>query len=227
MQVLKHRQVSNELRGLRSLNARMKLSEKDKGHYFNLEKGYEGEVKFDQLTDALSNDMYVINDLCLECNNSTFQIDKTVISHEKIYPFEVKNFEGDYYYDSGNFFTLSKKDIPNPLEQANRAKILLGKVLKALGYPPPIESKVVFINPEFTLYQAPLNAPIIYPNQLNRFLKNFNQLPSKLNSHHKKLAEQLVSLHQKVSPYKTLPDYVYEHLKKRDPFVLCALGLCI
>lgn len=214
MQVLRPRQVSSELKSLRLLNARMTLSEKDKGHYYNLEKGYEGEVKFDQLTDNLSNDMYVINDLCLEFNKSVFQIDKIVIAQEKIFPFDVKNFEGDYYFDSGNFFTFSKKEILNPLEQANRAKILLGKMLQNLGYPLPIESKVVFVNPEFTLYQSPLNAPIVYPNQLNRFLKYFNQVPSKLNSGHKRLAEQLISLNQSVNPYKTLPPYAYEHLEK-------------
>jgi hypothetical protein len=214
MQVLKQRLASNELMILRSLNPRMIMSEKDKIHYLNLEKGYEGEVMFDKLTDGLPNNMFVINDLCLEYNNSKFQIDKTVIAQEKVFPFEVKNLEGNYYYDSGNFFTLSKKEILNPLEQANRAKILLRKMLQDLGCQMPIESNVVFVNPGFTLYQSPLNAAIIYPTQLNHFLKKFNQIPSKLNARHKMLAEQLISLHQEGIFYKNLPPYEFNKLKK-------------
>ena len=43
----KSRTKSSELLILKSLNTRMNLSVKDKQHYFNLKKGYEGEVEFD------------------------------------------------------------------------------------------------------------------------------------------------------------------------------------
>lgn len=41
----KGRVESDELKMLRILNTRMELSEEEKRHYLNLEKGYEGEVK--------------------------------------------------------------------------------------------------------------------------------------------------------------------------------------
>lgn len=84
---LKSRSPSMELRILRSLNSRMLLSPKEKKHYFHLEKGYQGELMFDQLTAKLRNDMFVINDLCLELNNSWFQIDTLIISQETTLPF--------------------------------------------------------------------------------------------------------------------------------------------
>src|ERR1700748_3760767 len=94
----KSRTKSAELLILKSLNIRMNLSEKDKQHYFNLEKGYKGEVLFDSLTEKLHCECFILNDLLLNLNNSTFQIDSLIISPEAIYLFEVKNYEGDYYY---------------------------------------------------------------------------------------------------------------------------------
>lgn len=211
---LKPRPESKELIIMRALNTRMDLSSKEKKYYFNLEKGYEGEVMFDQLTETIQSDMFIINDLCLESNNSIFQIDTLIISQETIYPIEVKNYAGDYRYDSEGFHTLSGNDINNPLDQVKRCKSLLRQLLQSHGYNFPVEAPLVFINPEFTLYQAPLNLQIIFPTQLNRFIKKLNMTPSKLNGRHKKLADLLISLHLDESPYTRLPPYKYEHVKK-------------
>jgi hypothetical protein len=76
--IRKTRSVSHELSVLRSLNARMDLSADDGRRYLKLEKGYKGEILFDQITAKLQNDFFVINDLCLEFNNSYFQIDTLI-----------------------------------------------------------------------------------------------------------------------------------------------------
>ncbi|WP_331280798.1 nuclease-related domain-containing protein [Bacillus sp. UNC41MFS5] len=90
------------------------------------------------------------------------------MSSHTIYPFEIKNFEGDYLYELGNFYPkLSKDEIRNPLHQLKRSKSLLRPLLKDLGTHLPIKGNVTFVNPNFTLYQAPLNEPIIHPTQLN------------------------------------------------------------
>ncbi|WP_317851488.1 nuclease-related domain-containing protein [Neobacillus bataviensis] len=81
----KGRVESDELKRLRILNIRMELSEQEKRHLFNLEKGYEGEVNFDLLTEKLQNECYVLNDLLLKSNNTSFQIDTTIIYQEPIY----------------------------------------------------------------------------------------------------------------------------------------------
>jgi ribosomal protein S27AE len=192
----------------------MNLSAEERKHYLNLEKGYHGEVMFDSLTETLQNDVFVLNDLCLKINNSIFQIDTLIISQDKLFPIEVKNYEGDFYYESDRFQTVSKHEIKNPLDQLKRSNSLLRQLLQNIGVHLPIEGYVIFINPEFTLYQSPLNIPIIFPTQLNRFIKKLNQTPSKLNGQHKKLADQLISMHQNVSPYTKFPSYEYGHLKK-------------
>ncbi|WNS77503.1 nuclease-related domain-containing protein [Bacillus sp. DTU_2020_1000418_1_SI_GHA_SEK_038] len=170
---VKARVVSNELEILRYLNARMNLTPNDKRYYLKLEKGYQGEVFFDELTAKLECDLYILNDLCLEFNRSVFQIDTLIISQLTIFLIEIKKFEGDYLYDSEEFRGVSSNiEITNPLDQLKRSKSLLRSLLKNHGTNLPIEGYLTFVNPEFTLYQAPLNASIILPTQLNRFLKS-------------------------------------------------------
>ncbi|MEH7082851.1 nuclease-related domain-containing protein [Neobacillus drentensis] len=210
----KPRIESDEIKILRSLNLRMKLASKEKQRYHNLVKGYEGEVMFDALTEKLQCPSYILNDLLLETNNGKCQLDSTVIFQEKINLFEVKNYEGDFYFEGNRFYALPKKEYKNPLLQLQRSESLLRQLLEALGYRIPIESYVVFINPQFTCYQAPLNAPIIYPNQLNRFMSKLNMLSSNLTNRHMKLAEKLASLHLIELPYNRLPPYKYDQLRK-------------
>ncbi|MEH7159276.1 NERD domain-containing protein [Neobacillus drentensis] len=215
MPTYKQRTKSKELRVFRSLNARMELSSEDKKRYLYLEKGYQGEVLFDQLTSKLTNDLYILNDLCIETSSSTLQIDTLIIAQHTVFPYEIKNQEGDYRYESGNFYPkLSKDEIKNPLHQLNRSKSLLRILLKDLGFVLPIEGNVTFVNPNFTLYQAPLNEPIILPTQLNSLMKKLNELPSKLTNRHKLLADQLISLHQTDSPHSRFPPYSFDKLQK-------------
>jgi Nuclease-related domain len=210
----KSRTESDELLILNFLNIRMSLSDKDKQHFFNLKKGYEGEKIFDSLTEKLQCECIILNDLLLKLNNTMFQIDSLIITSETIYFFEVKNYEGDYYYESDRLYKSPKSEINNPLNQLTRSESLLRQLLQNLGLNIPIHASVVFINPEFTLYQTPLNKPFIFPTQVNRYLKNLNKTSLKLNGNHKILADKLISLHIKDSPFKLLPSYDYDQLRK-------------
>jgi hypothetical protein len=212
----KSRTESKELKILKVLNTRMILSEKDKLHFFNLKKGYEGEVMFDTLTDKLQCDCRILNDLLLQINNTTFQIDTLIIISGRIFHYEIKNFEGNFFIEpeTNSFFKKPKKEYINPLLQLNRCESLLRQLLQNIGYNYPIDAKVVYINPEFTLYQAPLEDPIILPTQINNYMQKLNTTPSKLNGRDKKLADKLISLHIDENPYSTLPKYEYNQLRK-------------
>jgi hypothetical protein len=210
----KARTESHELLLLRILNTRIKLTEDVQKYYLNLEKGFRGEVQFDLLTEELQSDCLILNDLLLEVNKTKFQIDTTIIFPETIYLSEIKNFEGDFYYEADIFYTSSGKERKNPLEQLKRGKSLFRQLLQNLGYHLTVDGSVVFINPEFTLYQAPKDLPFIFPTQLTRFIKKLDKNPAKLNSLHTKLAKQLVTLHQPELSYDRLPPYSYEQQKK-------------
>ncbi|KPB04531.1 nuclease-related domain-containing protein [Bacillus sp. CHD6a] len=219
--LVKSRKLSVEMQIYQSLNARMTLLEKEKQYLWNLEKGYEGECMFDALTEKLEGgNLLFLNDLLLKHNNTTFQIDSLIITPQNAYLFEVKNFEGDYVYDARtdqlHLKTNSKDyEVTNPLTQLNRCNSLLRQFLNSYGFNLPILASVVFINSEFTLYQSPLDKPFIYPTQVNRYLRSLeNDFPSGLNSMHTALAEKLTSLHIVDSPFKNLPDYSYDQVRK-------------
>ncbi|MFJ7727193.1 nuclease-related domain-containing protein [Neobacillus sp. NPDC097160] len=203
-----------ELLKLRILDVRMKLSAEEHRYYLNKEKGFAGEVQFDLLTKQLQSECLILNDLQLEVDNTTFQLDTTIIYQETIYPFEVKNFEGDFIYKPDRLETTSGKRYKNPLDQLKRSKFLLTQLLQKLRVHFAIEGLVVFINPEFTLYETPQDKPFIFPTQLPALMKKLNALPSKLTNRHRILADKLVSLHQPKSIFSKVPAYDYESLRK-------------
>ncbi|GGH82636.1 DNA-directed RNA polymerase subunit M/transcription elongation factor TFIIS [Pullulanibacillus pueri] len=193
----------------------MKLSEKEKFIYSNLEKGFEGETKCDQLLESLQEERYVINDLLFEVNNSYFQIDTLIISQGVIHLLDIKNFQGDWYLEANRLYKVSNQnEYKNPVDQLKRCETLFRQLLNNLKQTFLVESFVIFINPEFTLYQAPMDKPIILPTQLHRFLVDLNKIPSKLNDKHKKLAQKLIALNHSKNPFTTLPSYDYELLQK-------------
>lgn len=213
--IVKSRSESEELKGLRYLNTRMELPEKTKYHLSILEKGYEGELKFDQMADHLQEERYILNGLLLEWNGSTFQLDKVIISESVIHLLDTKYYSGDYYWDNGKLYYLpTGKECKNPIEQLNRGHLLFKQLIQSHKLNYLVESFAVFVHSEFTLYQAPKDLPIILPTQVNRFLSELNNTKSVLNDGHRKLAQTLIALNQSKNPYEKLPEYSYEQLQK-------------
>jgi hypothetical protein len=216
---LRHKPKKLEI--LELLDTRMTLLRDDKQNYINQRKGYEGEIMFDSLTEKLQCECYILNDLLLKKNNTLFQIDTLIILQKIILLFEVKNFEGDFFYEKDKFYTKKQSEIKDPILQLKRCASLLRQLLQNLEFPISVEGSVVFINPEFTLFQAPLNAPIILPTQLPRYMRKLNMTPSKLNKMHEELADKLISLNIEESAYKELPPYSYQSLRTGFTCALC------
>ena len=212
--ILKKRFKSIELKMLDWLAPRMEFTEQEKQRHYSLRKGFEGEIKFDIWMESLEIEHLILNDLLLEVGGTTFQIDSLVIIQDAILVFEVKYYVGDYYYEGERLKKINGSEIKDPLLQLKRSISLLRQLFESLGFRLVIESSVVFINPEFTLYQSPKDAPIIFPSQLNRYMKTLNKKHSKLTNLHRKIAEKLLQLHQTDSPYKRVPHYEYEQLAK-------------
>jgi hypothetical protein len=213
--IFRPRPEKQELILLRYLKSRMKFSYEEALNYTNLVKGYEGELKSDTWLRGLTEEWVILNDLLLEYNGSIFQIDTLIIAYEKIYLLDIKNYEGDHSIKDDKWYTPSGKIEKNPLHQLERCETLLQRLLHDLGFNNiPIESYLIFINPEFHLYTTSIIPSIIFSSQLNRFLKKLNMRPVKLNKKHYQLAEQLNARHIEESPYERLPAYTYEQLGK-------------
>ncbi|MBT2682794.1 NERD domain-containing protein [Bacillus sp. ISL-37] len=200
---------------LRILNKRLELADEEKRYFSYLDKGYKGELQFDAMTEKLTSSCLILNDLLLEVEKTTFQIDTLIIFAGTLYLFEIKTNQGDYLYkQEGLTSTTTGVTIKNPLDQLNRTKLLFKKLLNQLGYNFKIQGSVVFINPEFTLYHAHPDLPFIFPTQIKRLLENLNNQPGEVSSNHKKLATKLVSLHRIDTSFDKLPQYNYDELKK-------------
>jgi hypothetical protein len=214
--IIKQRIESKELQILRALYVRMKLSETDKNYYLYLEKGFKGEVEFDSLIgSSLPNEAYIaVNDFIYEMNNTVFQVDSLLVSNNTIYLFEIKNFEGDFYIEKDRWYSSSDTEIKTPTLQLQRTETLTRRLLKELGFSIIVKPYLIFINPEFHLYNAPRNPQIIFPTQLNRFLTELNSRMTHTNSLDRKISKKLLSLHLKENPYSRIPKFTYDQLKK-------------
>lgn len=219
--LVKSRTEPTELLIWKSLNSRTKLSNKDKQQYLNAEKGYEGELLFDSLVEKLELGTLQLNDLLLQFNNTVFQIDSLIITSDTIYLFEIKNYEGDYVYESDRFYKKPQTEIQNPIHQLKRSESLLRQLLQYNGFNINVVGYIIFINPEFTLYQAPLDKPFIFPSQIQRYLENLSKGTTKLTSKHHMIAHKLTSLHLDESPYKRLPVYHYDQIEKGITCMVC------
>lgn len=209
--IVKSRKVSLELQLHRYLIHRTNFPEKTLQYYNYLEKGYQGEIQFDQWLEKITVNSLILNDLLFEINQSHFQIDSLLILPKSIYLFEVKNYEGDYEIKDDRWITSSGSDIKNPLLQLKRSETLLRLLLQKLSYRNiEIISLVVFVHPEMTLFNASRLLPIIYPTQLSRFIKNINSdnKGSKLNQSHYDLSKKLISQHIDKPPYSRIPEMI-------------------
>lgn len=122
--VYKERTESIVIKIMKLLQSRNELL-KEKQYCSNLIKGYEGEVLFDSYTNKLACECLVINDLLLQYHNTTFQIDTLLITLDKLYIFEVKNYVGDYYFESDILYKKPNKEVSNPLNQLHVPKFWL------------------------------------------------------------------------------------------------------
>ncbi|QQZ08225.1 nuclease-related domain-containing protein [Heyndrickxia vini] len=194
----------------------MKLLEDDLSYFNYLEKGFAGEKMFDNLIkEHISIKHIFLNDLLLEHNNTKFQIDSLLFFSNTIHFFEIKNYEGDYYIDNDLWYKSPQKEIKNPLHQLKRSTSLLRGIFQELRINIPIAEHLVFVNPEFHLYNAPMNLPITYPTQLNRLMEKLNNKNnSNINDIHIKLANRILNRHIKEPSFSRLPDYTFDHLEK-------------
>ncbi|WP_170885524.1 nuclease-related domain-containing protein [Bacillus alkalicellulosilyticus] len=207
-----------ELTILRSLNERMELPDKEKQSLLTQQKGYQGELQFDEWFRSLTTVGIYLQNMLFECNQTMFQIDSLFITSNTIYIFEVKNYEGDFFIEGDRWYTLARNEIKNPLLQLNRSENLFRRLLQDIGNTSPVKSYLVFIHPDFQLYQAPLHSPIVFSSQLNRFKRTLESHTSRLTSVYYKLAKKLFALQLSEYPYLRLPRYDFFSL---DKGILC------
>lgn len=115
--IIKERKEPDGLRVYSYLDRRAPLSEKEKQYYRSMQKGFEGEKHFDSLKKQLTSEHYMLNDLLLKHPNNHFQIDSLMIQANEICIYEIKNYQGDFYYDNNHtlMYRSPQTEVSNPL----------------------------------------------------------------------------------------------------------------
>lgn len=213
-----------ELAFLSYVYPRMQLSHTEKFKQRSLSKGYDGERKLFRLLEKLLPQNYIIlTDLLLKHQHTEFQIDLLLIGKDKIYPLEVKNYEGNYVVQQDNWYAAStRNEIRNPIHQLKRSELLLRNVLQQTRFTFSIEPYIIFIHPEFYLYQATLDAPIIFPTQIQRFIRSLKENSFEQTKQQREIASFLVDQSLTQSEHRRLPNYTYAGLKKGIVCVGCS-----
>lgn len=196
------------------LARRMMLEGKEEETLWQQGKGFTGECRWDEWLQLLRCACLILNDLLLEIRGTTFQIDSLLLVGNKLYLYEVKNYQGNYYYEDNRMFLDSGTEIKNPFLQLEEAASALRRLVQELGYPFQVEAAVVFINPNFYLYQAPRDLPVIFPSQLEQHFNKLNRIRAPLAPGQQKLALRLMNLHKTENEYEKKPRYKLEELRK-------------
>ncbi|PGT82456.1 nuclease-related domain-containing protein [Bacillus sp. AFS040349] len=222
--ILKPRNIPATLQLRYYLKHRMAFTDGELKKFQADEKGFQGECLFDELINQSPVSTYLqLNDLLLEWRNSTFQIDSLFISPHKIYLFDIKNYEGEFYIEGNRWYLSSGNEIKNPIPQIQRSESFLRPLIQTLGINLPIEASVIFVNPNFTLYQATRNLPLILPTQISSFIKRLGSVSMNSSGQLIDLAKKLASMHIEISPYDGMhiPEYTYESLNKGVSCLKC------
>lgn len=187
-----------------------------KNEYDRLYKGFRGEMKLALLFNAIHfNKALPLYSLLFHMNDSEFQVDCLLLTTEIIYLLEVKNYTGNYYIEHDRLYNLqTKREIANPFHQLERATFLFKKLLERFNIPLNVQSYIVFINEQFTLYQAPTHLPIIFPTQIERFIQKINANHTALSKKIKSVAQFLTSHHKEKTKYEAPHSYELTELNK-------------
>ncbi|RIW29395.1 NERD domain-containing protein [Bacillus salacetis] len=191
----------------------MNFTEEEESYYQYKEKGYQGEVAFDKWAEPLES-LIFLNDVNLNVNNSHFQNDSLGITSGILHIFEVKNLEGDYTIKNDKWHSPKGNAVKNPLLQLEKAETLITQLVKSMGWRIHVKPHLVFVHPEFHLYNVPANLPIIHPGQLGRFREKLQQQSAKPTRTEIQIAEKLCSLLMDELPYSSVPAFTYEGLRK-------------
>lgn len=219
---MKHRRESKQLKILAELGRRQALSKEDCDYLVQLRKGLHGERLFDKNLEELNNNFLILQDLQLEVNRQTFQIDTLVITESEVFVYEVKNYQGEYVYSAKELVHYPRQSvILNPLTQLNRTVTLLKILLQKLNIISEVSGKVVFVNPSFVLYNSPPSKEILLPQQIDRHINSLNNHPKSNLETQRKLTEKLLEMHKVDERFIKIPDYSFHEMARQVNCIEC------
>ncbi|MBD7939525.1 NERD domain-containing protein [Cytobacillus sp. Sa5YUA1] len=213
MAVIKPLKPSHQLQLFRALSARKEFSLEESQYFHSLQKGYEGEKRWQEYLKELPPEIPILYDLTLNINHTTFQIDALIIYQQHITFFEVKNYSGNFTSQDRHWYHSTDKEIKNPSIQIERNETLIRQFFKQHHLHLTFDYLLIFVNSEFMLYDATPRKNLILPPQIPSLIKKLKQISHTPTIHHTKIIQTLLS-HQTEQPLFVIPDYTYHDVAK-------------
>lgn len=177
--IIHKRKIGRELLYYRALNRRTQLNQSARKLLDNHERGYQGELNYDEVYDDSLNHLYVFRGIYLKIDNSTIQCDSLIVSDNGFILHEIKNYSGNYAYEDEKWLVRNFQISEDPLSQLKRTMNNLLKIKYNNNFNFAIEGKIIFPNIDFSLNSAHENIwkYIVLRNQLRRYLNSFKDYP--------------------------------------------------
>ncbi|QIK51196.1 NERD domain-containing protein [Jeotgalibaca porci] len=206
---IKSRNIPAELRVLESLNGRMAFLPEVDRQLRNMRDGLAGECRLDLALESVSDCVIQISDFTL-ARNQLCQIDAVLVSANGIYLLDAKNWSGRHTVGDKGFERLTN----DPLDQLKRAEKLFCRMLEYERIPLQVLSRLVFVNPEMTLYGVQPEMPIVLPQQLPEFVSEIKRHAGVLTEWEMRVAQRILAKHSEDNPYRLKVDYTWETVGK-------------
>lgn len=212
--IIKARKQGKEQMVLECLSGRMPLSVDLERQLRQMQTGFSGEVWLDRELAVLDQSVAQVSDFVL-AGNQVCQLDTVLVSADRIYVLDVKNWGGRYTVGKEGFEGITN----DPLYQLRRASGLFNRMLVRERIGLPVESRLVFVNPQMTLYGLTAEMPIVLPQQIPDFLKEIEQTAGVLTEWEIRIAQRIAGCHSDENPYRLQVDYTWDEVGKG---ILCA-----
>lgn len=191
------REKTRKYEQLQILKARHRLSNEGEKDLLKYERGYLGEVVFDEsIGDYVKRMEFIhIKDYTFKYekrndgrDGGEIQLDNLIIAGDALLTFEVKNYQFDLEVVDGNWRFDDDRSFPDPTVQTNNQKNKLRMLVDQLGSNMLIHTHIVFINPGQTIYDLPNDPEIIVHSNL---MKRLDQLLRENRYDHGRLVAKL------------------------------------
>lgn len=204
-----------------ALERRKVLTKASLDYLWAMRKGYEGECEFDGYTEKLTCDCLILNDLSLRKWRMKFQLDTTIITGEAVHIFEVKNYEGEYYWGREKLIKITGFKVENPNLKLESKKVKMEIFLERLGFRKEVRVHVVYINSHFHLRGVPEQEKLLFRSQIKRHMEDIDRIQTPLSPSDRKLAQMLKEEHHPDFVDDELPEYNFARLRKGVPCPVC------
>ncbi|MGP6146408.1 nuclease-related domain-containing protein [Jeotgalibaca sp. A122] len=211
--LLKRRDDLIELELMKCLRGRVTFSEKEERQFRFLVLGEIGENIVNNKAACLEGTIVQIQDLVIS-QDRICQIDLLLIGSQKIHILDAKHWEGTYKVGPDGFMDLTH----DPLHQLERAKRMVAEILRKMRVPLPVEARLVFTNPNVTLYGLTAEMPIVLPQQLDSYFQKIRMTEAAMSDWQLRLGERFVGMHVNDNRYRKLMSYDHDSVR---PGIMC------